>query len=157
MFTPVTLLLFRLRSDSAHGIYLIQLSSLKMDRDTELCSTEADTETWSCLLLACWCLCVYWCTAQYSTVHSPPADVSTRLTLITGPLPARARRPGPGSVAASFGPRTLALASAASGPLCLAWPQLKTRPQPPLSLNLISSIQIKSSCQIGRNLFVTWV
>ncbi len=131
LFTPVTLLLFRLWSDSAHGIYLIQLSSLKMDRDTELCSTEADTETWSCLLLACWCLCVYWCTAQYSTVHSPPADVSTRLTLITGPLPARARRPGPGSVAASFGPRTLALASAASRPLCLAWPQLKTRPQPP--------------------------
>ena len=91
LFTPVTLLLFRLGSDSGHGIYLIQLSSLKMDRDSELCSTEADTETWSCLLLACWCLCVYWCTAQYSTVHSPPADGST--ALITGPLPPEPRCP----------------------------------------------------------------
>ena len=85
-------------SDSAQSIYLIQLSSLEM-RDTELCSTQADTETWSCLLLAGWCLCVYWCTAQYTTVHSPPADVSTNTD--HRPLgrpghhrPARSRRPG---------------------------------------------------------------
>lgn len=145
MFTPVTLLLFRLSSDSAHGIYLIQLSSLKMDRDSELCSTEADTETWSCLLLACWCLCVYWCTAQYSTVHSPPADGST--ALITGPgTPGPSpggRRPGPGSLVASLGPRTLASHPAASRPLRLAWTQLKNSPTVPNTAYKISLLQFK--------------
>ena len=89
-----------------------------MDRDTELCFTEADTETWSCLLLA---------GVLHSTALYTPLRQMSALALITGPrvpeLAALARAQWP--LVSGRGP------SQPPRPLFLACSQLTTRPLPP--------------------------